>query len=129
MSMRLLKIVRRPTFAVWTYWHPSRGTLHALVGDHEPNVTHVGAHAFCVSGCRSRNSRQRKPANPPYEGLPGHDAFCPLDEIAGEWGKPGGIETRQERNRATVMIHRQKQRTGPRNGARKKRDLLRETTT
>jgi hypothetical protein len=63
MSMRLLKIDRRPSFAVWTYWHPTRGTFHALVGDHEPNVTHVGGRGFCVSGCRSRNSRQRKPAN------------------------------------------------------------------
>jgi hypothetical protein len=65
MTMRLLKIDRRPNLAVWTYLHPTRGIIRTIVGTHEPNVTHVGGPRFgagevvpkrCV---RSRNSQQR----------------------------------------------------------------------
>jgi hypothetical protein len=46
MTTRLLKIDRRPNLTVWTYWHPTRGIIHAIVGTHEPNVTHVGGPNF-----------------------------------------------------------------------------------
>jgi hypothetical protein len=66
MTMRLLKIDRRPNLAVWTYLHPTRGIIRTIVGTHEPNVTHVGGPRFGAGEAerpkprvRSRNSQQR----------------------------------------------------------------------
>jgi len=46
MITRLLTIDRRPSLTVWTYLHPKRGVIHAIVSTHEPKVTHVGGPNF-----------------------------------------------------------------------------------